>query len=260
MNLLSIVKEFENKTSTERFELIENYLQKWEVPYHVQHYISGKNIFVKAEKMPFIGIGSHFDVVIEGEGGANDNASAIAVVLDLVRRNKENPLKNIGLQFFFFDEEEVGLKGSKAYIQKYGIGEMLGLINMELVGMGNQFALWSLSPNDRGNLLETFENQSKRLNIVSNRFDKIVTNTADHQSFKNAELNDSFTVTCISPKDVETAYHYYKAQEFAVDKATLYEIMLQAPIFKHYHQASDLSVYLEESALQMTAAVIWETV
>jgi hypothetical protein len=258
MKLLGIVEALEGKTDNERLDIIVSYLDNWGVKYQLLPYLSGTNLVIKAQKLPSIGISCHFDVV-SGSPGANDNASSIAVTLELIRRNHQKPFLNTGLQFFIFDEEESGLRGSKAFIQKYGTENMEGLINLEMVGMGDKLALWELNENSTGKLLDTFEFQAMKMGVYTQRFDKIITNSADHVSFRKAGLNDCFTVTCISTEDLITAYHFYKAQEFDVDEHILREIISQAPLFRHYHQPTDTSIHLSEKSLVMTANVIWET-
>lgn len=164
---------------------------------------------------------------------------------------------NFDLVVFFFDEEERGLRGSKAYVSQFGIDNIQALINLELVGQGDRFALWALNETSSGRMLEAFEEAAHQASIYSRRFDQIVTNSADHISFRKAGLNDSFTVTCVSEEDLSTAYHYYRAQEFDVDISVIQEIMQQAPIFKHYHKPTDLSSHLSEVCLLRTAETIW---
>ncbi|MES2731337.1 MAG: M28 family peptidase [Bacteroidota bacterium] len=256
--MLRLVKQLEGKSPAQRLEIIRQTLDGWQVPYQLQKYKTGVNLFVKAETRHFVGIGSHYDVVA-GSPGANDNASAIAVALDVVRRMQSYPIQHLSVQFFFFDEEENGLKGSQAYLEKFGCQGMKGLFNLELVGMGNQLALWPLHAHSEGCLLETLERQCVQMQICTRRFDKIITHMADHVSFRNAGLADAFTLTCLSNEDVQVAQHYYKALEFDVDSQTLREILSEAPLFRHYHQATDVSDHLQESALQMTADVLWHT-
>ncbi|QHT70095.1 Zn-dependent exopeptidase M28 [Rhodocytophaga rosea] len=258
MYLLEIVKSLEGRSTRERFELITQMLNQWHIPHKIQSYASGRNILVQSYHKKWIGIGSHIDAV-RNSPGANDNASAIAVCLEILHRMQENAVKHTGVSVFFFDEEETGLKGSKAYVGEYGIKNMMGLINLEMVGMGDRFALWPLDALSQGKVLQTFEQVAADRNIFTRRFDKIVTNTADHVSFANAGSKDVFSLTCISEKDVDVAYHYYKAQEFDVDMETLRDIMKQAPIFQHYHQPTDLSIYLSEESLQLTANTLWQT-
>lgn len=259
MLLLSYIQALEGKSDNERLRIIQSCLDEWKIAYQLQPYGSGTNLFIKPNKSPYIGISCHFDVV-PFSPGANDNASAIAIVIELIRRNIASPTQQIGLQFFFFDEEEKQLKGSKAYIKEFGIEGMMGLFNLEMVGQGDRLALWEVESDAKGLLLETLEKTGKENGVPVLRFNKIVTNYADHMSFRGAGVNESFSITCISQKDLEVSLHYYKAQELGVDNSTLQEIMAQAPLFHHYHQPTDKSDYLSEQTLQMTAQTLWQTI
>ena len=257
--LLDIIRVLEKKQSSDRGLWIQNYLTARGIHFSLQEYDSGINILVFPSSVnPFIAVSSHYDVV-PNSPGANDNASAIAVCLDLlVRSQHTNQLKK-PVAFFFFDEEENGLRGSKAFVNQYSLSGIQALINLEMVGAGNQFALWSLHKDYEAKVLRTFEQAATYKAIQTTRFDQIVTNSADHISFRKAGLQDSFTITCISDEDLQTADHYAKALEFDVDRETLKEILYQAPFFRHYHQPTDRSEHLSESSLRMTADTIWET-
>ncbi len=75
-------------------------------------------------------IGAHYDTV-PGSPGADDNASGVAVLLELGRLLKESP-GNWPIQLVAFDMEEYGLLGSRAYAahlkqQRQKLRLMLGL-------------------------------------------------------------------------------------------------------------------------------------
>ncbi|MEO0470753.1 MAG: M28 family peptidase [Bacteroidota bacterium] len=256
-SLLDQIRVLENQSDSERFNQIIHWLQQWDIAPEVHEYATGRNIIIPSGKERRIGLGAHFDTV-PGSPGANDNGSAIVVALEITRRLQQQPLGNPGVDVFIFDEEETGLLGSKAYLRQYGLNGMEAFLNLEMVGMGKHFALWPLNQRYRGHLLQTFEQTATNRGIINQRFDRIL-NTADHASFMAHGLNDCFSLTVISDGDIEAAQHYYKAMEFAVDDQTLYEILLKAPLFEHYHQSSDRSAHLSEQTLQMTVDTIWET-
>lgn len=60
-------------------------------------------------------LGAHYDRVAVGRG-AVDNASGCAAVLELLAALKAKPLKNYSVGAVFFDLEEIGLLGSKAFV------------------------------------------------------------------------------------------------------------------------------------------------
>ena len=59
-------------------------------------------------------VGAHFDTV-SGSPGANDNGSGTAVVLAVASILAATPCRTSPITFAFFDEEEVGLVGARAY-------------------------------------------------------------------------------------------------------------------------------------------------
>ncbi|MEZ4851119.1 MAG: M28 family peptidase [Bacteroidia bacterium] len=254
-NLLGYIQELEGKYNFERRDIIIRWLREKKIPIKLHKYATGTNIIIPATKAPKFGVSGHFDVVPRSPG-ANDNGSSIAVIMGLLEALQESPTQNIGVELMIFDEEETGLIGSTAYTQEFGVEDFIGLINLELVGMGNQFALWPLSIHDYNPIASGFERFCKQSEISTLRMDRIVMNTADHESFRDAGFEDAFTLTVISDQDKEVAAHYYKALEFNVDQKTLYEIASQAPVFQHYHQPTDLSVHLSEESLQMTVEAI----
>jgi len=256
MQLLTHIEKLEKFNDQERFNYILQQLVDMDVQFKLQQYEGGTNIIVPAAQSSFVIVSSHFDTV-RGTPGANDNASAIAVCLELLRKKKESPIL-IDFQVIFFDEEEVGLRGSKAYCNEFGIKNCLGLLNMELVGMGDRFALWPLNFKSKGTVLHSFETAAMKQGIDCFRIDKIVTNSADHKSFLNAGLKNVFTITCISQTDMMVAAEYIQAIKLEASKEVILEIMQKAPIFQHYHQPTDLSDKLSEATLKMTLDTIWD--
>jgi Zn-dependent M28 family amino/carboxypeptidase len=67
------------------------------------------------ESKPPIVIGAHYDAV-PGTPGADDNASGVAVLLELARAIAQQPLR-FPLRLIAFDLEEFGMVGSTAYAQ-----------------------------------------------------------------------------------------------------------------------------------------------
>lgn len=160
MKYIELIEQLDNKSNYERLAIIVKELDNLEVDYQKHEYSTGTNLIVDlgpAKKR--IGVSSHFDRV-QDSAGANDNGSAIAVCIDVIKKFKKSENKDLGIRVLFFDEEETGLKGSTAYVKEHGTKDLLGLINMELVGLGDKFALWPVSENSNGQLLTAFESAS----------------------------------------------------------------------------------------------------
>lgn len=83
-------------------------------------------------------VGAHYDTV-QGTPGADDNASAVAALLEIAKNLQNVPLKS-SVVFCGFTLEEYGLIGSKAYVEKL-ISEktvVSGMISLEMVGYRNR--------------------------------------------------------------------------------------------------------------------------
>lgn len=61
-------------------------------------------------------LGAHYDTV-RNSPGANDDATGVAAVAAVARQMSRNPKRSRDILFVFFDEEERGLRGSKAFAQ-----------------------------------------------------------------------------------------------------------------------------------------------
>lgn len=103
--------------------------------------VSGKNIMgiKKGTVHPkqYVLLGAHYDSYPAGllAPGADDNASGVAAVLEAARlfRDESFPYTIVlGL----WDEEEIGLLGSRAYVQSIGSDNdtLIGYVNLDMIG------------------------------------------------------------------------------------------------------------------------------
>ncbi len=91
---------------------------------------------------PLLLIGAHSDRVAVGHG-ATDNASGSAAVLALAERFQRQPLKHHRVAIAFWDLEEEGLLGSKAYVADGSTKPAL-YVNFDVFGWGD--TLWMMAP------------------------------------------------------------------------------------------------------------------
>ncbi|MEG4111216.1 MULTISPECIES: M20/M25/M40 family metallo-hydrolase [unclassified Microcoleus] len=90
----------------------------------------------KKRLLPIV-IGAHYDTV-PGTPGADDNATGVAVLLELARDIASGPLK-YPVQLVAFDMEEYGCLGSKHYAAKYKQQQksIRLMISLEMLGYCN---------------------------------------------------------------------------------------------------------------------------
>ncbi|MFK7906620.1 MAG: M28 family metallopeptidase [Chitinophagales bacterium] len=71
--------------------------------------------------------------------GANDNASGVAMLLNLAKHYSENPPEH-SIAFIAFGAEELGLIGSKHFVENplFPLEEIKFLVNLDIVGTGDE--------------------------------------------------------------------------------------------------------------------------
>ncbi|MGQ9800725.1 MAG: M20/M25/M40 family metallo-hydrolase [Candidatus Saccharicenans sp.] len=131
------------------------------IGYNVLGKISGSDPVLKDEVIIIGGHLDHLGLFPELMPGANDNASAVAVMLgvaEAIMKSEVKPKRTILLAFF--GAEEQGVKGSEYYVQHpvFPREKTVGLINMDGVGSGERiFALagknfpWLYAPFEKAN-------------------------------------------------------------------------------------------------------------
>ncbi len=130
----------------------------------LQSFKGGDNIFAQRQgKDPTAGailVAAHYDTVSVSPG-ADDNASGVAVVLEVARLLGSRSTSRT-LQLAFFDREELGLLGSRAFVANEKQLENLdGAIVMDMVGFACYTAgcqkypqgLPIVPPSDKGDFL-----------------------------------------------------------------------------------------------------------
>ena len=103
--------------------------------------IEGKN------KNEYVIVGAHYDhlgidPMLDGDqiyNGADDNASGVSAVLQIARAflaTGQQPMRNV--IFAFWDGEEKGLLGSRAFVQSFPkIDQVKGYLNFDMIGRNN---------------------------------------------------------------------------------------------------------------------------
>ncbi len=76
--------------------------------------------------------------------GADDNASGVAAILALAQEIATRPLSHAVI-IAFFDAEELGLRGSWAYVNQAGFnpGKLAFMLNLDMVGRGDKGELYA---------------------------------------------------------------------------------------------------------------------
>lgn len=133
-----------------------------------------------AAHAPLLLIGAHSDKVEVGRG-ATDNASGSAVALALAQRFKQRPLQHHRVSVAFWDLEELGLLGARAYIADGGARPAM-YVNFDVFGWGD--ALWMMTQDPSHALVSASKDATQAGGMMLSAGDKYP--PTDHLAFHKA--------------------------------------------------------------------------
>lgn len=274
------IKKLESKNNLQRRNELKKILQELSVPFTTQEFTTqlknGENIIVDYlfNNKKIVGkktlLTTHYDTFLNSPG-ANDNASGVAVLLEIIKNLKNNSC-NKNLRFIFFDLEErirvIGndVNGSTYYVKQNGTKNIDCVYNLEMVGIGNSILLW---PVNDVLLKEKFLSilitaiKNKRIDYQIMRQSAPLFNS-DHLPFIRSGFKNvvSLTTNLISDKKYIDLFNQKKWSQFFVEyfKYFFFKSGNIPYILKHYHNPDDRLEFIEEKTLQMIFNLLWSCV
>lgn len=175
------------------------------------NYLS-KNIlgYMKGSQYPdsFIVFSAHYDHLGQmGKEvyfpGANDNASGCAMLLNLARHYSRHPPK-YSIAFFAFGAEEVGLLGSKYYVEHplFPLKQIKFLVNMDIMGTGDE-GIKVVNATEHKNEFDALVRLNSEKNLLPSVQPRGKAQNSDHYFFEEAGVKTFFIYTLGGI----TAYH-----------------------------------------------------
>lgn len=162
--------------------------------------IHGKNMlaYIPGKDQQVIVISAHYDHVgvMNGEvyNGADDNASGIAALLNFAAYYKKNQ-PNHTLIFAAFDAEEMGLRGSKAFVDKAPVPlEKIRMnINMDMISHNDKGELYACGTYKYPELKKYFITTDPKIKVLLGHDDPKTgredwTNQSDQGSFNAKDI------------------------------------------------------------------------
>lgn len=150
MALLDFLQDLQRLASADqsvrRNELL-TILREMDCPFHLfREHLNGdrpENIVVRFQEKALqrLVIGAHYDSV-PGSTGANDNGAGVCVLLAWLRAALRHP-PAFPVDIVFFDLEELGGIGSRAYIERFSSATFTGMINLDVCGNGDTILVTS---------------------------------------------------------------------------------------------------------------------
>jgi len=133
-------------TNAGRLAALRGLLKERGIPFEVQAFEGGSNVVVAFEaKNPGNGgreivVGAHYDAVKLKDGtlsrGMVDNGAGVIALAGLAEGLRGKPLRH-PVRVVFFDQEEAGLLGSKAFVAARKPAEIAAAVNVDIVGYGD---------------------------------------------------------------------------------------------------------------------------
>ncbi len=161
---------------------------------------------------------AHYDSVPTGPGAA-DNAASVAAILETLSALKTQPALQNDLICLFTDGEEMGLLGSKAFVEQHPWAKNIGLVfNFEYRGNRGAFMMF-----------ETSEGNGKLIEGLSNSVPSVLANSLMYEAYKRLPNDTDFTVfkqagfTGMNFAAIEghTSYHTQLDRPDRLDQSTL---------------------------------------
>ena len=160
---------------------------------------SGANVVVtlSGSGTKTIVVGAHLDRVNVGRG-AVDNGAACAALIELIASFTAAPLKHSTLQIVFFDREEAGLLGSRAF---FAAGHRVDYaVNMDIFAYGD--AIFATASHPDGVLLRTLRAVSKERGMPLRDVPRASYPNSDHVAMMNAGI-ETLGLALIDTSDID---------------------------------------------------------
>ncbi len=197
---------------------IETRLLNNHVAKNVLGYLPAKK---HAKKKPFLFITAHYDHLGRmGQAsyfpGANDNASGNGMIFSIAQELVKNPLDDYTVIFIAFAGEEIGLLGSKYFVEHplVPLKKIRFVLNMDIMGSGEDGITCvnsTLFKNEFDRLLQLNE-AAHYLTLIKPRGPAA---NSDHYFFTEAGVPSFFIYTMGPNKNYHDVYDTYEALSFA---------------------------------------------
>lgn len=251
----SLVPLLEGRTNAERETAVARYLASRGVPFERHRFDSfegrGENLAVE------LGSGdrvlvliAHHDAV-PGSPGANDNAAAVAILLHLLPRLAVPG--GLRVRFLFTAAEELGYLGARAWVRDLGIAEVVGVLSLELCGIGDSLALWDVTEPTpflrtiRGALEGLGRRSDESYHVVG----RIPVFGSDHRAFAAAGV-PAYGLSIVPAAQADALRRFVLSPV----RTAFMHLVRRPPPFDTYHTSRDAGGTLEAAALDAVAGAL----
>lgn len=249
---LALARLLAGRSNPDRQAAVAAYLETRGVPFHRHRFESfegrGENYWVDVgDGDRVLVLIAHHDAV-PGSPGANDNAAAVGILLHLLERLGRSPRAGLRVRLLFTAAEELGYLGARAWVRSQPLGEITGVLSLELCGVGDSLAVWDAA----GPGPPFLERVSAALEGLGHRRDegyhvvgRIPVFGSDHRAFAAAGL-PAYGLTVVPLAQAEALRRFV----FSPVRSALLHAVRRPPPFDTYHTAGDALATLDPRALE----------
>jgi Peptidase family M28 len=273
MKMMELVRKLEGQTDLRRREILLEEFASRTWSFQLQEYTysgqTGCNLIVDINDAPrpSILLVAHYDTFM-GSPGANDDASAIAIIMDAAERLQLESLE-YHLRIVFFDDEEPTAfwrepLGSGIYVEEFGVEDVQAVLDFELCGMGDAIGIWPVEGVAEQPSLRQITALIQAMEIPWDFGNRVPGFYADYLPFRKAGLLDSYCFTCFHWNERDWLRRFseghYPSLFLRYAGWRLFGLPLVPKIFRHYHSRGDRSEFLTPETLEMMSDLVYRMV
>jgi hypothetical protein len=195
---------------------------------------------------------AHHDAV-PGSPGANDNAAAVAILLTLLDRLAAAPPSRLRVRLLFTAAEEIGYLGARAYVADTPLDRVLGVLSLELCGIGDSVAIWDAGAETP--FLAAVCRALAGLGLAPDEDYHVVGRIpvfgSDHRAFAAAGLS-AYGLTAVPRREADALRSFV----FNPVRSALTHLVRRPPPFDTYHTRRDARETLDPPALDLVIAAL----
>ena len=242
----------EGRSNAEREAATARYLRARGIPFTAHRFAStegsGENFSVDVGAGDrVLLLAAHHDAV-PGSPGANDNAASVGILLNLIERLAASPPTKLRLRFLFTAAEERGYLGARQYVREASLAELVGVLSLELVGIGDSVALWDATEETPflGRVGAALERIGLRRDAGYHVVGRIPMFGSDHRAFAPLGV-PAYGFTLVPSANAEALRQFV----FSPLRSALRHLIRRPVPFDTYHTPRDRSSTLEPEALAL---------
>ncbi len=195
---------------------------------------------------------AHHDAV-PGSPGANDNAAAVAVLLALLDRLPKLVPPGLRVRVLFTAAEELGYLGARAYVRDVSLRDVVGVLSLELCGIGDCLALWDVAGETPflAALRAAFEAHGLTRDATYHLVGRIPVFGSDHRAFAAAGIA-AYGLSAMP------FAHADALRQFVLKpgRGLLMHLVRRPPPFDTYHTPRDAASTVQPAALALVGGAL----